>query len=101
MVPTCSKNPFVNCGAIKPWSGRFLKKWFWWATHSRLKPMRDFAWMFRRHEQGFLNYFKLRIDNGMVEGLNNKAKVVSHRAYGYRASHMYITALYDKATSFL
>ena len=67
------------------WATRFLKKWFWWATHSRLKPMRDFAWMLRRHEHGLLNYFKLRIDNGMVEGLNNKAKVVSHRAYGYRS----------------
>ena len=22
---------------------RYLKKWFWWATHSRLIPMRDFA----------------------------------------------------------
>ena len=76
------------------WAARFLKKWFWWATHSRLKPMRDFAWMLRRHEQGLLNYFRLRIDNGKVEGLNNKAKVVSHRAYGYRSAHMYITALY-------
>ena len=78
----------------KGWAARFLKKWFWWATHSRLKPMRNFAWMLRRHEQGLLNYFKLRIDNGIVEGLNNKAKVVSHRAYGYRTAHMYITALY-------
>jgi len=25
----------------KGWARRFLKKWFWWATHSRLKPMRD------------------------------------------------------------
>ena len=71
-----------------------MKKWFWWATHSRLKPMRDFVWMLIRHEQGLLNYFKLRIDNGKVEVLNNKAKVVSHQAYGYRSSHMYITALY-------
>jgi transposase len=78
----------------KGWAARFLKKWFWWATHSRLKPIRDFAWMLRRHEQGLLAYFELRIDNGMVEGLNNKAKVVSHRAYGYRSAHMYITALY-------
>jgi len=78
----------------KGWAARFLKKWFWWATHSRLKPMRNFAWMLRRHEQGLLAYFELRIDNGMVEGLNNKAKVVSHRAYGYRSAHMYITALY-------
>ncbi|MFC2171121.1 ISL3 family transposase [Acidobacteriota bacterium] len=27
----------------KGWARRFLKKWFLWATHSRLKPMRDFA----------------------------------------------------------
>ena len=32
----------------KGWGRRFLKKWFWWATHSRLKPMRDFAWATRR-----------------------------------------------------
>lgn len=73
---------------------RFLKKWFWWATHSRLKPMRDFAWTLRRHEEDILNYFELRIDNGAVEGMNNKAKVVSHRCYGFRTAATYITALY-------
>jgi transposase len=73
---------------------RFLKKWFWWATHSRLKPMRDFAWLLRRHEEEILNYFELPIDNGAVEGLNNKAKVVSHRCYGFRTAKTYITALY-------
>ena len=26
-----------------------------------------------------------------VEGLNNKAKVVKHRVYGYRSSHIYNT----------
>jgi len=36
----------------KGWAARFLKRWFWWATHSRLKLMRDFAWMLRRNEQG-------------------------------------------------
>jgi transposase len=30
----------------------YLDRWFWWATHSRLKPMRDFAWMLRRHQDG-------------------------------------------------
>lgn len=76
------------------WAGRFLKKWFWWATHSRLKPMRDFAWMLRRHEEDILNYFTMRITNGAVEGMNNKAKVVSHRCYGFRMAGTYITALY-------
>lgn len=78
----------------KGWARRFLKKWFWWATHSRLKPMRDFAWMLRRHEDGILAYFDERISNGAVEGMNNKAKVVSHRCYGFRTAATYITALY-------
>lgn len=78
----------------KGWAKRFLKKWFWWATHSRLKPMRDFAWTLQRHEEDILNYFQVRIDNGAVEGMNNKAKVVSHRSYGFRTAETYITALY-------
>ena len=73
---------------------RFLKKWFWWATHSQLKPMRDFAWTLRRHEEGVLAYLDERISNGAVEGMNNKAKVVSHRCYGFRTAATYITALY-------
>jgi transposase len=78
----------------KPHAARFLAKWFWWATHSRLKPMRDFAWMLRRHEENILAFFDQRITNGRVEGLNNKAKVISHRSYGFRTVSTYITALY-------
>ena len=76
------------------WAKRFLNKWIWWATHSRLEPMRDFGRMLRRHAEDILNYFDLRIDNGAVEGMNNKAKVVSHRCYGFRTARTYITALY-------
>jgi len=72
----------------------YLDGWFWWATHSRLKPMREFAWMVRRHQEGVLNYFRLRISNGVVEGLNNKAKVVIRRAYGFRTAKNYIRNLY-------
>ncbi len=76
------------------WAERYLNKWFWWATHSRLQPMRDFAWMLRRHQDDILNYFKMPIHNGTVEGLNNKAKVISHKAYGFRNPTYYIRNLY-------
>lgn len=76
------------------WAAKYMQKWFWWATHSRLKPMRDFAWFLRRNEENILSYFTLPIDNGSVEGLNNKAKVVSHRAYGFRSAKTYILNLY-------
>jgi transposase len=77
----------------KAWVANYLKRWFWWATHSRLKPLRDFAWMIRRHGEGILAYFDLRIDNGIVEAMNNNAKVISHRARGYRSEKTYSLAL--------
>ncbi|MGC9424159.1 ISL3 family transposase [Vibrio sp.] len=80
--------------SYKAWARKYLNQWFWWATHSRLKPMRDFAWMIRRHQDDILNYFKVPIDNGAVEGLNNKAKAISHRAYGYRTAETFKLALY-------
>lgn len=76
------------------WAEKFLKKWFWWATHSRLKPIRDFAWILRRHEENILSYFIEPIHNATVEGLNNKAKVISHRAYGFRSAKTFILNLY-------
>jgi transposase len=80
--------------SYKAWGKKYLNQWFWWATHSRLEPMRDFAWMIRRHQDDILNYFKVPIDNGVVEGLNNKAKAISHRAYGYRTAETFKLALY-------
>jgi len=77
----------------KGWARRYLKRWFWWATHSRLKPLRDFAWMLRRHEEGILAYFDVRIDNGVVEAMNNNAKVISHRARGYRSETTFSLAI--------
>jgi transposase len=73
---------------------KYLNQWFWWATHSRLKPLRDFAWMLRRHQDDILSYFKVPIDNGSVEALNNKAKAISHRAFGYRTAETFKLALY-------
>lgn len=76
------------------WAERYLNNWFWWATHSRLKPMREFAWMLRRHQDDLMNYFRMPIHNGTVEGLNNRAKVISHKAYGFRTAKSYIRNLY-------
>jgi transposase len=75
------------------WAAKYLKRWFWWATHSRIEPLRDFAWMLRRHEEGILAYFNLRIDNGIVEAMNNNCKAISHRARGYRSEHTFSMAM--------
>jgi transposase len=83
---------FWNC-STRSEAELFLKQWFWWATHSRLAPMRDFAWMLRKHEDGVLAYFDARISNGMVEAMNNNAKVISHRARGYRSAKTFSTLM--------
>lgn len=75
------------------WAKRYLRRWFWWATHSRLKPIRDFAWLLRRHEEGVLAWFKVPLDNGATEAMNNNAKAVSHRAHGYRSASTFTLAL--------
>ena len=71
----------------------FLRHWCWLATHSKLIPMRDFARMLRKHEDGILAYFDVPINNGMVEAMNNNAKVISHRARGYRSSKTFSTLM--------
>jgi len=74
------------------WAKRFLDRWFWWATHSRLKPLRDFAWMLRRHQDGILAYIDLGLDNGAVEAMNNNAKAIAHRARGFRTEKTFTLA---------
>lgn len=75
------------------WAKRYLRRWFWWATHSRLKPLRDFAWLLRRHEDGVLAWFDIPLNNGATEAMNNNAKAISHRAHGYRTAAMFTLSL--------
>jgi transposase len=76
------------------WAARYMKQWMWWASHSRLEPMTRFARMIRSHIDGILAWTAMPVSNGAVEGMNNKVKVISHRAYGFRKSETYITAIW-------
>lgn len=42
----------------------YLKKWYFWATHSRLQPMMKAARTIKRHGAGVLRWFKSRITTG-------------------------------------
>ena len=50
--------------------------------------------MIRAHLSGILAWTRLRVSNGALEGMNNKVKVVSHRAYGFRTTDNYIAAIW-------
>jgi len=79
------------------WAGKFLDAWCTRTMRSRLEPMKKVAKMLRGHRELLLNWFraKERIALGAVEGFNNKAKVTTKRAYGFRGYDLLELALYQ------
>ena len=78
------------------WAGAFLDYWCTLALRSRMEPMKKVARMLRTHEELLLNWFRAKgeISSGAVEGLNNKIRVVTRRAYGFRTFDAMEIALY-------
>jgi len=62
-----------------------LEQWLSWASRSRLKPFVKAARTIRKHKEGVLAYIGLRLTNGLLEGLNNKIRVIARRAYGFHS----------------
>src|SRR5437870_2151880 len=60
----------------KGWALRYWKDWYFWATHSRLKPVVKVAKMVQEHLDNVLTYFDHRITNATSEGLNSKIQTV-------------------------
>jgi len=63
---------------------------------SRIEPMKKVAKMLRRHRELLLNWFRAKkeFSSGVVEGLNNKAKLATRKAYGFRTFEGLEVALY-------
>ena len=63
---------------------------------SRIEAMKKVARMLRSHRQLILNYFraKKQLSSGVVEGLNNKAKLTMRKSYGFRTFRITELALY-------
>ena len=78
------------------WAGKFLDAWTQQVMRSRIEPMKKFARTIRAHRELLLNYFRARkaYSSGVIEGLNNKAKVTMRKAYGFRTFGMMEIALY-------
>jgi transposase len=64
----------------------FLKKWYWWATHSRLPPIIEAARMVKRHWHGILRWFQSKIANGIMEAVNSLVQAAKAKARGYRST---------------
>ena len=78
------------------WAGIFLDRWCTKVMRSRIEPMKKMARSLRNHKPLILNWFRARgqVSTGAVEGLNNKLKVITRRAFGFRTYRVTEIALY-------
>ena len=67
-------------------AGNFLDRWCQRAVASRIEPMKRMAGTLQTNRELLLNYFRAKKEysSGVVEGLNNKVRVVTRRSYGFR-----------------
>ena len=72
----------------------FLKKWYFWATHSRLQPVIQAAKAIKRHWDGVLNWFESRLTLGFLEGINSLVQAAKAKARGYRTTKNLIAVAY-------
>lgn len=78
------------------WAGLYLDRWCQQVMRSRLEPLKKVARSLRSHRELILNWFRAKktISAGVVEGFNNKLKLTTRRAYGFRSYRTAEVALY-------
>ncbi len=77
-------------------AAKFLHQWCRRAMVGRIEPMKEMARSLRSHEELLLNWFKAQkmYSFGVVEGLNNKIKTTTKKAYGFRTDAVLKVQLY-------
>ncbi|MGQ0614866.1 MAG: ISL3 family transposase [Planctomycetaceae bacterium] len=74
-------------------AARALGDWLAWACRSKLSPFVKSARTIRTHFEGVVAYFKERLTNGIVEGFNNKLRMIARRAFGFHTPEPLIAML--------
>jgi transposase len=78
------------------WAGKFLDEWRRQTIRSRIEPLKKTARTLRQHRALILNYFRAQkqFSSGVIEGLNNQAKVTMRKSRGFRTFRILELALY-------
>jgi len=71
---------FVSLGHAK----RFWKQWYSRAIRSRIEPLKAFARKLKDYLPGILAHCRWPLHTSVLEGINNKIKVIKRMAYGFR-----------------
>jgi transposase len=73
---------------------RYFKRWYFWASHSRLEPIKKAAKTLKVHLDNIVTYARHRITNALAEGINTKIEKIKRMACGFRNRSHYRTAIY-------
>ncbi len=65
-----------------------------WLLKSRMEPAIELGRMMKEHWLGITSWFRLRVSNAILEGLNSLIKAAAARARGYRTIRNYTTIIY-------
>lgn len=72
---------------------RFLSQWCEQANQTGVRQLQKMAKTLLVHRRGILNWWRHPINNGRMEGTNNKIKTLNRQAYGYRDEDYFILKL--------
>jgi transposase len=76
------------------WAERHWRRWYFWATHSRLDPVIKVSRMLKTRLHNVMTFFTHRITNAVGEGLNAKIRTIQRMARGFRNFEHFRTAVY-------
>jgi len=71
-----------------------LKKWYFWASHSRIKKIIEMTKSIKKHWAGIIKWFDSRINNGILEGLNSMVQAAKNKARGYKSFKYFKNIIY-------
>ncbi len=71
-----------------------LDAWLAWASRSKLEPFVKLARTIRVHRHGILTAIRLHLNNGRLEGLNSRIRLISHRSFGFHSAAPLIALVY-------
>ncbi|NLV28141.1 MAG: transposase [Methanomicrobiales archaeon] len=72
----------------------YFKKWYFWATHSKLPAIVKVVKTIKYHWDGIIHYFEDRFSNGLLESLNSMIQALKVNARGYRNDENFMTMIY-------
>jgi len=72
----------------------YLAFWCDIAIDSNLIPFIKFTNTLKAHWSGVVNYFKSKLTNGILEGINSKIQLAKRRARGFRNNDNFINMIY-------